>query len=291
MTSLEELQGHLNQFMNEQNNRPVTEFEGYSPFEMHHILHDTFGENSPIKLKKLNGDDHKQIPIINQIKYLADIISRTGEVKLTKLGFLPTKVVKELYEQGFMKEYYIEKGFAKLYKEMDSTGVHVARVLLEISGLAKKRNNKLSLTNKGEKILSDDFQLCQLILKIYGKKFNWAHLDGYGENQIGQLGFGFSLILIHKYGNIKRTDKFYSDKYFKAYPMLLENIQVPTYTTKERSAGHCYSIRTFDRFLSFLGGVVIEQERGMDAENYILKGDAFDKIFEFLPPKNHKHQF
>jgi hypothetical protein len=288
MTSLEELQGHLDQFMNEQNNRLVHEFEGYSPFEMHHILHDTFGENSPIKLRKMTGDDYKLIPILNQIKYLTEIISRTSEVKLTKLGFLPTKVVKELYEQGFMKEYFIEKGFAKLYKEMDSTSVHVARVLLEISGLAKKRNNKLSLTNKGEKILGDDSQLCQLILKTYCEKFNWAHLDYYGENNIGQLGYGFSLILLHKYGNVKRTDKFYNEKYFNAFPMLLEGISYPTYTTKEEYAGHCYSLRTFDRFLSFFGGVVIEQERGMDAEKFIVKGDVFDRMFEILPHSSNQ---
>jgi len=281
MDPLDEIQGHIDQFMNEQNSRSIPEFEGYSPFEMQHILYDTFGEKSPIKLKKLTGDNYKQIPILNQIKYLTEIISRTGEVKLTKLGFLPTKVVKELYNQGFMKDDHIERGISKLNKEMDSIGVHVARVLLEISGIAKKRNNKLSLTMKGEKILGDDTQLCHLILKTFGEKFNWAHLDGYGENQIGQFGFGFSLILLKKYWNIKRTDKFYSDKYFKAYPMLMENIQVPTYTTKESSAGHCYSIRTFDRFLHLFGCVRIEQERRIDAEKFIMKGDVFDKLFEF----------
>lgn len=288
MIPLDELQGHLDQFMNEQNNRPLPEFEGYSPFEMQHILYDTFGEKSPIKLKKLNGDDYKFIPILNQIKYLAEIISRTGDVKLTKLGFLPTKVVQELYDQGYMKEYQFESGIAKLYKEMDSTSVHVARVLLEISDLATKRNNKLSLTKNGEKILGDDAQLCQLILKIYGEKFNWAHLDGYGENGIGQMGFGFSLIMIYKYGNKKRTDKFYNEKYFDAFPMLLESISYPTYTTKESYAGHCYSLRTFDRFLSFFGGVAIEQERGMDPEKFIVKGDVFDRLFEFLPHENIK---
>lgn len=169
---------------------------------------------------------------------------------------------------------------------MDSIGIHIARVLIEITGLAKKRNNKLSLTQKGEKILSDDAQLCQLIFKNYGKKFNWAHLDGYGENQFGQLGFGFSLIFLNKYGNIKRTDKFYNDKYFKAYPMLMENIQVPSYTAKELSAGHCYSIRTFDRFLHFFGCVRIEQERGMDTEKFIVKGDVFDKLIGILPHQN-----
>ena len=113
-------------------------------------------------------------------------------------------------------------------------------------------------------------------------------MDYYGENAIGQLGFGFSLILIHKYGYQKRNDKFYNEKYFNAFPMLLESISYPTYTTKERYAGHCYSLRTFDRFLNFFGGVNIEQERGMDTEKFIVKGDVFDRMFEFLPPKNHK---
>ena len=286
MDPLDEIQGHLNHFMREQNNRPIPEFEGYSPFEMQHILYDTFGEKSPVKLKQLKGEDYKQIPILNQIKYLSKIIIREGELTLTKLGFLPVKVIKELYDQGFMKEDHIERGISKLNREMDSTAIHIARVLIEIAGLAKKRNNKLSLTKKGEKILSDNSQLCQLIFKIYGEKFNWAHLDGYGENQIGQLGFGFSLILLNQYGSKQRTDKFYSEKYFKAYPMLMENIQVPTYTTIERSTGHCYSIRTFDRFLHFFGCVKMEQERGMDAEKFIVKGDVFDKLIGILPHQN-----
>jgi len=65
--------------------------------------------------------------------------------------------------------------------------------------------------------------------------------------------------------------------------MLLEGISYPTYTTKESYAGHCYSLRTFDRFLNFFGFVVIEQERGRDAEKFIVKGDVFDRMFEFIP--------
>lgn len=38
MATLEELQGHMDQFMNQSNNRGMTEFEGYSPFEMQSIL-------------------------------------------------------------------------------------------------------------------------------------------------------------------------------------------------------------------------------------------------------------
>ncbi len=64
--------------------------------------------------------------------------------------------------------------------------------------------------------------------------------------------------------------------------MLVEGISNPTYTTKERYAGHCYSLRTFDRFLNFFGGVVIEQERGMDTEKFIVKGDVFEGCLSLL---------
>lgn len=285
MTTLEELQAHLDKFMNDRNNSGLSEFENYSPFEMHHILHDTFGAQSPIRLRKLIDEEYKQIPILNQVKFLADIVVRFGEIKLTKLGFLPTKIVAELYSQGFMKESHIESHVTKLYKETDSNTVHIARIILEISGLAKKRNNKLSLTKSADKLLNDDDKLFQLILKTYCEKFNWAHLDYYGENNIGQLGFGFSIILIHKYGAVRHSEKLYIDKYFKAYPMLLENISYPAYSTKERYAGHCYSLRTFERFLDWFGFIHIEKERKIDAELMITKTETFDKVFEILPHK------
>ncbi len=56
--------------MNEQNNRSIQEFEGYSPFEMHHILHFTFAKDSPFQLQKLSDTDYKKIPILNQVKDL-----------------------------------------------------------------------------------------------------------------------------------------------------------------------------------------------------------------------------
>lgn len=120
MTTLEELQEYLDQFMNQRNSRGLNEFEGYSPIEMQHILYDTFGDKSPIRLQKLKDEDYQSIPILNQVKYLARLISNAGELKLTKLGFLPTKVVSDLYGQRFMKEYDIESNISKLYKETDS---------------------------------------------------------------------------------------------------------------------------------------------------------------------------
>lgn len=275
---LKDIQNHLDQVMEERNNRPMPDFEGYSPFEMHNIMHFTFAADSPLKLQKLAEADYKKIPILNQIKYLAFLIQEHGEIKLTNKGFLPTKIVSELYQQGYMKDEHIERGISRLNREKDSLTVNLTRIMLELTGISKKRNGKLSLTISGKKILKDDEELLRHILLTFAFKFNWAYYDGYGENQIGQLGFGFSLILLSKYGHKKQPDSFYSEKYFKAYPLLLESIE-PEYGTLERYTSVCYSIRTFDRFMDFFGLVNISiKGKWYDRVKHISKTELFDKL-------------
>lgn len=287
---LNEIQNHLDNIMSEQNNRTIPDFEGYSPFEMHQILHFTFEADSPIKLQKITDLDYKNIPLLNQIKYLTNLISVKGEIKLTNKGFLPTNVVSDIYQQRFLTDEYIERGISKLYKETDSLTINLTRLLIELAGIAKKRTGKLSLTKKGEKILSNDQKLLKTIIEIFASKFNWAYYDGFGENHIGQLGYGFSLILLSKYGDKNRLDSFYSEKYFKAFPQLLDSIE-PTYGTLESYSTRCYSLRTFDRFLDFFGLINIEQERnGLDTIKHISKSKIFDKLIKCTPHNNTYRQ-
>ena len=283
MESLEELQKHIDQIMNEQNNRGIPEFEGYSPIDMQYILYDTFGEKSPIQLLKLSELDYNNIPILNQIKYLLQLIDKKGELKLTTKGYLPTKVVSEIYNQKFIKDEMIESGISKLYKETDSMSINLTRILSELSGTVKKRNKKLSLTKKGKAELNDNHKLLKSIFKAFGTKFNWAYYDGYGDNQIGQLGFGFSLILISKYGSEKKLDYFYSNKYLSAFPMLIEQVEPSRFETNEKHASECYSLRTFDRFLNYFGLIKIESENKWDSEKFIMKTELYDKLIKVRP--------
>ena len=280
---LKDIQRHIDQAMNGHNNRPIPEFEGYSPFEMHKILHFTFAIDSPLKLQKLSGTDYKEIPILNQIKYLTDLIDKNGEIKLTNKGFLPTKIVSDLYSQGFLKDAHIEKGISKLYKETDSMTINLTRILVELAGLIKKRNGKISLTKSSQKILGDNEELLRQAFLTFTNKFNWAYYDGYGENHIGQLGYGFSLILLSKYGQEKRPDSFYAERYFKAFPQLLDSIE-PTYGTVESYSSRCYSVRTFERFLDYFGVIKIDKQgKGLDSIKHITKTNLFDKLIKCTP--------
>lgn len=285
---LNDLQKYLDQVMNEQNNRAVQGFEGYSPVEMHNLLHLTFEPKSPIILQKLAVSDCLQCPMFNLVKYYLDVVNNKGEIKLTAKGFLPTKLVQEIYSQGFLEEYQFLSGYVKLYKESDSLTVHLTKLLAELAGLTKKRDGKVSLTKTGEKLISDNQQLFELIFKTMTQKFSWAYYDYYENNQIAQLGFGFSLILLAKYGAEKRLDHFYAQKYFTAFPQLFEGM-IPIYGTIEQYAGNCFSVRTFERFMHYFGLVEIEQEgKFLDSKKFIRKTELFDKLIKVRP---HTSQF
>jgi hypothetical protein len=278
---LKSLKALLNKTAFEENNRAVPEFEGLSPNNMLDVLHDPFGEDCPIQFKELNVVDYNDIPMFCLSKYMANIIRNSGELKLTEKGFLPVKIVAELYAQGFIKEYFIESGLSKLYKEADSITISLSKILLELSGIIKKRNGKLSLTKLGEKVLANDRMFFELIFKGFITKYNWAYFDRYGDFTIGRTAAAFSLILLSKYGNEKRVDSFYALKYLDAFPSLIYNLD-PESSSPMDSFIRCYSKRTFERFLVYFQMVNIEEEgtNYFDKKNFISKTEMFDKLFK-----------
>lgn len=282
---LNELNKHIFEVIHVENNRGKVEFEGYSSYEMHQMLHFAFGNASVVQMNKLNDEAYTNIPIFNQIKFFLGIVANAGEMKLTKNGFLPVKVVAELYAQGFMKEAHIESGIVKLYKETDSLTVNVTRIIAEMSGLVKRQKNVLRITKSGEKLINNNYELFNLIFSTYTIKFNWSHNDGYGNNQIGQLGFCFTLLLLAKYGKEERPEQFYTEKYFKAFPQLLDIVN-PTYSTLEKYAGNCYSLRTFEHFLLFFGLINWRTEGNRwESSGHLLTTPLFNKMFSYYPHK------
>ncbi len=283
---MDELQKRLEQLQKAHNQKGRPEFEGYSPEEMHYILYQPFNEASPLQLAKLPDEDYRKIPLWNQIKYLMEMIDRAGEMKLTSKGYLPVKAVKELYNQKFMTDIMIEEGISKLYKEIDANSIHLARILVQLSGLAKKRKNRLSLTRKGQEALANPHSLFKHIFETFTHKFNWGYFDNYAETPIGQIGYGFSLILIHKYGDKKRHESFYAEKYFRAFPQLMEDMEPIPYISKKKNAINCYSLRTFERFLDYFGVIDLEKIQPIIGPVYLKKTPLFDRLFQVRPPAN-----
>jgi hypothetical protein len=282
---LDEINKEIKKVMDERNRRGIPEFEDHSPEQMHQIINFLFEKICPIQLKKLNPDDFELIPIFKGVKFLLNELSVSHGIKLTAKGFLPTKLVAELYGQKYFLDDMIEKGISKLYKETDALYIRLCRILLELIGASKKSKGKLTITSKGKKFNLNDQLLLEEILKAYCTKFNWAYFDGCESENIARLGCGFSIILLGKYGKEVRDERFYAKKYFEAYPMLKENI-VPTYGTTEEYVFNCYSYRMMEQFGLLTGMISIENDRKFRELRLIRTTELFEKLIHFEPKLN-----
>lgn len=281
--SIEELQAHLNKISDKINKTGIPKFEGYSPEEMHTILYGAFNENSPIHLKKLKGDEYQKFPLFNQVLYLANLIKDAKEIKLTQHGYMPPKVVSELCDQKFLPDEMFGRPL-KIRKESDSFHTQLAKFILDAGGIIKKRNNKLSLTKNGSKIIENNQKLFEKIFKTYFTKINWAFFDLYGNNRIGQFAFGFSLILLDKYGSKTRRCDFYAEKYFDAFPDVFQHYEDTVYMDATKRNYICYSLRTFEKFLFHFGLVEIVQGK-WKIDLMVRKTNLFDSLFKIDKPK------
>jgi len=269
------------------NNRPIEDFEGFSSTDMHYLVYNTFSPDSPFQIKRNIPDNIlDQIPFLLQIEFLLSRINDIGELKLTAKGFLPTTLVKEVYELGLIKDEAIEDGITKLYAETSSQPIQLTRMITELAGFTKKRYNKLTLTKAWrDKLLKKNRQDIFLqTFATFAQKFNWGYFDGYSSQATGPIGFAFSLLLLSKYGDSERLDNFYSEKYFRAFPSLIDLFKEDRWVTDiNKSFNSCYSIRTFDRFLDYFNLIKIRTEGRPyhDSKKFIKKSQIFDDIIRF----------
>jgi hypothetical protein len=266
--NIEDLNRELQKRVNAHNTASIEDFENLAPGQMR-ALQNFPTERGPLLMNKLSEAQLKNCPLLVQVRLLIDKMKGGKEIELTKTGALPVKLVKEIYALGCLKNELIEKGISKLYKETDAEEVSITRVLLEISVMAKKRNGKLSLTKKGEKYADDANFILEEILKVLFHKFNWGYYDRYESEAIGRVNPAFSLLLLKKYGSEKRDSHFYAEKYFKAFPQLLE---------QKEWCFSCYELRTYDRYFQFMGFVNVEKT-GILEPLILEKTEFFDQLF------------
>ncbi len=278
---MNEIDKYLQAYLKEQNQVARKDFEGYSPVEMHSILYEFFSPKCPVQLQRLTEQEYAQIPLLQQIKHLIKAIKEDGGLKLTARGNLPVKVVKSIYAQEFMKDEFIEMGLTKVYKEEGIPTIRLTRIILELSEIVKKRNNVLTITKKGEVITETDQKLFSHIFEVFCTRFNWPYFDGHPDERIGQMGFGFSLILLNNYGRTSRNVDFYTEKYYKAF-----GFEPEMKNAFGLIPSSPYPLRTFNRFLDYFGFVELEGEKYKKAQ-IVTTTPLFHSIFKVRPHHNN----
>lgn len=250
--NMDDIRKEIKRRIKAHNEGTLNNFEGLSPIEMQALHYEFPNSQSPLKLNTLSDKELELCPLLMQVRFLIDKMKGKNNIQLTKTGALNTKLVKELYDLGYLKSQLIEEGMRKLYKESDAPSVSITRILLEISSLAKKRHGKLSLTKKGEKLADDGNAILKELITVLFHKFNWGYFDGYESENIGKINPAYSIYLLKKFGEEKRTTDFYADKYFKAFPTLFTDGNYPYQS---------YTVRTFDRYFRYLGFIEVIRKK------------------------------
>lgn len=261
----------LNDMITLQNTTSIAKFNGFTAEQMFQMINSPLGKECPVQLRKLSNSEIEEIPFLKQALYLLRFLSEK-ELKLTPQGYIPPKLVKELYELG-LSDWSADSYKQKLESRVEV--VQVLRIALKECGFIKVRDGKMSLTTKGGRIIKDYNALLYVLMVFLLFEFNTGYFDLNNDIEIGNVGRLYSLWLLHHYGDIWRQKNFYAEAYFKAFPGL--------------SPSECYEFRTFDRVFHYIGLCDINQtkeDRGFNFGNKTRKREILDKIFTFVEPQN-----
>ena len=267
------------------NNTALDDFCGLSPDQMHKSIYGPFGPDSPVRFcHDVDNETLDQIPFLRLTEELLHIIERNGFLKLTaKLGALPRKVVQELYSKKFITEEFIESGAVRLLGESDSTALWSLHQNTVLSRIVTVNRGKMTLSKDGRRLLEYRYrpELFHRLFQTFTLSNSWASADRYTDFPIAQLGWGFSIYLLLRFGQEPRPVSFYAEKYLKAFPTMLKYIRPITRNSPIIDFINCYETRTYHRFLEWFGMIRYMSERSVYEryKAFIAPTDVLTRVF------------
>jgi hypothetical protein len=251
---------HARRIIEEMNAAPQDDFDGFSPGEMSIIIYSPFANECPVHIRsQIDRTLLDQSPIFQIARHLIKAINDNEGIKLTSTGNLAPRVVKEIYARKYMADPTIEAGITKLNQETKWNILHSAKIVLKLAKLIRAYKGKLLLTTQTQKLLLNDeySELFHIFFNTFTTQFNWAYNDAHEDEEIGQIGFLYLLYLINKYGIEFRELSFYSESYFKAFPLskVRENLLFAG------SSRFALAVRFFERFAEWFGLVEIHRKQ------------------------------
>ena len=258
---------HLQEIMIRQNSAPRSDFNGLSPEDMHNIMYNPFRDQCVVQLNKLDKNQYELVPLIRQALFLLNTLNEK-DLKLTKLGWLPLKIVADAYRIG-QPEWIIEELKQKRINEYEVGAVWMARIILELLGWIKTRKGVLSLTIKGRKAFSNIDAAANEVLRFSLVGVGLHTFDAVEDDRIGNLGIAYSVWLLNQFGSEWHFGSFYQEHYQKAFNF------PDKYTI--------YETRVFSRLFYWLGIVEmrLNKQVGPPFQWEYRKTDLLPMIFSF----------
>ena len=257
--SLAEVQAFVGRHTQQRNQRPLDEFHGLSPEQMHRLLHFPFASPELVRLPEMLTTS-PTAPIVTLFVMLLEAIGEKG-LKPTAKGNLPQKFCREAALAYWGEEVYRENTrFGGINREEDFLDLHITRLTLELAGLIRKYKGRFILSRNCRALLSGKglAALFPRVFTAYVEQFNWSYRDRYPELRFIQTAFLFTLYLLMRYGDTWRPHEFYEDSFLRAFPRLLDELPQHQVFTPEEEVRRCYTWRTLVHFVGFFGLATVE---------------------------------
>lgn len=224
-----------------------------------------------------------QIPILHQTRRLLEIIYANGGIKMTPAGYLPVKIVQELYPLG-VPEYWYEIGYYKSLREDKIEFIRLMRFLAQTCGAVRMYKGKLVLTKNGKRWMAEPNKLLRVLFYTVSYAVNNGGMDMYGMGNInGHIPLLCTLLAL--YGSEPKAVKFYMDELSQYCPGVFDELQVAGYGTLEQYREDCFCARLIRRGLGLFGFAErIKGEADVESDNrepsLIEKKPLLDEVFE-----------
>ena len=277
--SINKANAFLQLFMKRKNRKPVEEFFGINPEQMHRMLNRPYDGTSDIVDFNvgLPPNEFQPIPAVKRVLVFLNALSGWEPVKATKKGNLSLGFSRELAERIYANERF--PWFRKIMSEEDMIEVLSLRHILTMCGWIKKRKGAFSLTKNGRAIIDGGFEGKHYfrLLKIFTTKFNWAFQDRYPEFYIIQQSFLFSLYLLKKKAIDYVEGRTIANCLIDAYPQVLAEVN-KAYKPPYEIVGDCIELRTLKRLGVYFGFLLEKSEKRKD----IYRDQLFVKTTDFF---------
>jgi hypothetical protein len=203
--SIDELNELLGTVMGEYNARPQESLGGLSPESMGRLVDADWNDDAgPIGLDEtLSLVDLAASRTLDDARLVLTMLGERGTVKATPKGNLPRVFVAEFHERMRPRPTTRDEwlpGSAR--NEDDLFALRLARALLELTGLVKRRHGVISRTRRGEQWSASDRAgvLYAAIFRTHFRKLDLAFLDGASSAPLLQHTVATTLYLLRAAG-------------------------------------------------------------------------------------------
>ena len=257
--SAQEVDAFIQAFTKQQNEAGNPDFQGLSPYQMHHLLTRPF-DAPDVLVFNTQPSGVEVTPIMRLFQMLVEAIGDKG-LKATAMGNLPQKFSREAALRYWGEQEHARRTrYGGINREEDFFDLHVVRIVAEMAKLIRRVKGKFVLTATYRKVLKQGGlpSLYMSLFRCYVQEFNWDYRSRGPEHPFFQQSFAFTLYLLQQFGRTERPTRFYEDRFIQAFPMLLDDLH-DAILGAEREIRIHYRYRVLTDFAAFLGLVTLQR--------------------------------